>query len=263
VIWAAIIASLLTLGGVLLTNRGSNNRLKYQLEHDAKEREDIRLMELRKSVYLKSVEAISKNHMILAQMPNLELSDTEVVQTFSRSSATIAKVNLVGSQETVRAMTKLSSELGAAYMKLSAKRLPLIARKTDIEILDDLIEASSKEKDRIIAMMKEVNLQGIKDERLWEVINDNYEFENKQTEKYLSDRDSLADINSQEILEFSRECFRSLKVIYPLMADALVAVRNEMKLPFDGESFKELMEESYKKSEECLEEFISEVAENG
>jgi len=45
-VWAAIIASLLTLGGVIATNAGNNKRLKSQLEHDAAERENLRLMDL-------------------------------------------------------------------------------------------------------------------------------------------------------------------------------------------------------------------------
>jgi len=263
VVWAAVIASLLTLGGVMLTNRGNNKRLISQLEHDAKERENVRLMELRKSVYLESVEAISRNHLIVAQMPNLELSDYEIVQVFEKSSSSISKVNLVGSESTVRAMSKLSSELGAIYMKLSAKRLPLISRKVDIEILDGLIEKSSKERDRAIEMMKEFNIQGADDERLWSVIKRNFEFEAEQLEKYYSDRDSLSALNSAEIMQYSRECFGLLKVISPLIGDAISAVRDEMKLPFDGESFKEIMEEAYGKSEKCLEEFFSEIESNG
>jgi len=45
-VWAAIIASLLTLGGVIATNAENNKRLKSQLEHDAAERENLRLMDL-------------------------------------------------------------------------------------------------------------------------------------------------------------------------------------------------------------------------
>jgi len=262
-VWAAVIASVLTLGGVLLTNRGSNNRLISQLAHDANERENERLMELRKTVYLEAVEAISKNYMIVAQMSDLELADKEIIEVFANSSASINKVNLIGTQKTVCAMSKLSSELSRVYLMLSAKRLPLIKRKTDIKILDNMIEVSSREKDRILKMMKEFNLQGIKDERQWNVINENYGFENTQSKEFMSERDLLVEGNKKEICDYSMKCYKSLKEVGTLTANAIAAVREEMNLEFDGESFKELMEKLYRNGEECLEEFLGELKANG
>ena len=128
-VWSAIIASLLTLFGVLLTNYGNNRRLIRQLSHDAVQRDRERAMEMRRQVYLDAAEAVTANHMVLMNLPNLEIPDSELGEQFSKSAATISKVNVVGSSDTVRAVSEFSLCLAGKYLQLTAKRLPFIQRK--------------------------------------------------------------------------------------------------------------------------------------
>jgi hypothetical protein len=56
--------------------------------------------------------------------------------------------------------------------------------KARIDSLSDLLSKSAQERDRYIALMKEFNLRGLTDQRLWETINNNYEFESKRNKEY-------------------------------------------------------------------------------
>ena len=65
VIWSGLIASVLTLGGVLISNRSNSSRLKLQLRHDAEQKTTERTASLRRDVYLEAAEQLTKANAYL------------------------------------------------------------------------------------------------------------------------------------------------------------------------------------------------------
>ncbi|MBU1130453.1 hypothetical protein KKE45_04005, partial [Patescibacteria group bacterium] len=124
VVWAAIIASVITLTGVYLTNRGSFNRLIKQLDHESYQKDRDRNMELRRQVYLDAAEAITGNHLVLAKISILDVSDSDLSNQFSKSAAIISKVYAIGSAKTVKTVSELTSVMGSKYLLLIAERIP-------------------------------------------------------------------------------------------------------------------------------------------
>lgn len=57
VVWSGIVGSLITIAGVLVTNRGLSARHREQLRHTANESAKAREMDLRKEVYIPAIEA--------------------------------------------------------------------------------------------------------------------------------------------------------------------------------------------------------------
>jgi hypothetical protein len=92
VIWAAIIASVLTLAGVLTTNRNNNSRLTKQLEHEGAQRDKEREIDLRREVYLGAAEAIAEAHGKIVQIPNFELQNIQDQFSNLKLSAALNKV---------------------------------------------------------------------------------------------------------------------------------------------------------------------------
>src|SRR4051794_30236818 len=76
VIWSALIASLLTLSGVLVSNWSNTNRLKLQLQHDAHEKSKERVSTLRRDVYLRVAEELVRANAHLGSLPQLDLVKT-------------------------------------------------------------------------------------------------------------------------------------------------------------------------------------------
>lgn len=66
VIWSGLLASFLTLGGVLLSNRGYTQRLRLQLDHDAAEKTKERTAILRRETYLRAAEELVRVNAYLA-----------------------------------------------------------------------------------------------------------------------------------------------------------------------------------------------------
>ena len=57
VVWSGIVASLITVLGVLVTNAGLSNRHRQQLAHSASESTVEREMELRRDIYMPAIDA--------------------------------------------------------------------------------------------------------------------------------------------------------------------------------------------------------------
>jgi hypothetical protein len=259
VVWAAVIASLLTLGGVYLTNRGSYKRLLKQLEHESSQKDRERNMEIRRQVYLDAAEAITENHLILMKMSDLGISDSDLSKQFSKSAAIISKVYAIGSAKTVKTVSELTSAIGSRYLLLIAERIPLIQRKHEIEIQNELIMKASAERDQMIEIMKNVNLQGIQDDRLMSVAERNFKFQQDQVSKLLDKRNQLIEINGKEQIQLAMKCFQASREVSEYFAPAINSVREEMDIPFDEEAYRNTIEKGWEASEQSLKEFFSKI----
>ncbi|MCF7887673.1 MAG: hypothetical protein K9L76_00185 [Candidatus Omnitrophica bacterium] len=260
VIWAAIIASLLTLSGVLATNRGHYQRLIKQLSHNANQQDKERRMELRRKVYLEAAEAITSNYLVINKLPNLTITDLDLSKEFSNSAASINKVNVIGSDETVKAVSELSTMISTKYLYLAAKRLPLIQRQQKINVQNNLLTKSSTEQNRMIEMMKEFNFRGARDKRLWKIINDNFEFEKDRSNKYINKINELQEKNRQEQLQFLSECLKVSKEISEYFIPAIGAVRKEMDIPFDQYAYRKHLQKSWQASQDAISKFVDKIS---
>lgn len=260
VVWAAVIASLLTLGGVFLTNRGTYKRLIKQLEHESAQKDRDRNMGLRRQVYLDAAEAITENHLILMKIPNLGISDLELSEKFSKSAATISKVYAIGSSKTVKSVSELTSIIGSKYLLFIAERIPLVQRKHEIDIQNELIMKASAERDQMIEIMKNVNLQGIQDDRLMGVAERNFKFQQEQVTKLLDKRNQLIEINGEEQIQLAMKCFQASREVSEYFTPAISSVREEMDIPFDEDAYRTAMERSWEASDQSLKDFYSKIS---
>ena len=71
--WGVIIGSIISLGGVYLTNRASDKRLTKQFTHEREQKTKDREMELRKEIFLAAADAISVGLNSVARFSNLDI----------------------------------------------------------------------------------------------------------------------------------------------------------------------------------------------
>lgn len=259
VVWAAVLASLLTLEGVLLTNRGNNNRLLEQLRHDKDQRDREREMGLRRDVYLKAAESVSKAMSAIARTSNLDITEDELGNDLSESSASFSKIHIIGKYKTVQAVSQFSSELAAVYLLLLTKRVPLLKKKNKISIIDGLIEKSSREREKIIEMMKEQNLQGPAEKRVFDLLNNNFEFEGKRLDDWFVQRDSLNKELLSDRIDFLRECASVYANLSKLLVPVMVTIREELDMTIDETKYRQMMEGETTKQNKVLDDFLKAI----
>lgn len=230
-------------------------RSNYQLKLAAVEREK----NIKKEVYMEAVEAITRSQNIIAGFCNLELNEAQITSNMNADAGKVAKIQVVGSKETVKAVTEYMTEIGSASLDLMLKRSELVQRKQSIQICESLRDKTQQEIDRYITIMKKLNLQGNTDQSLWDTVNRNVEFEQEQYDRHQAQIDSLWEEQNKEHLEFTRECMNRFFDISALLPPAVLAVRDELDLDISSEDYLDIFNQNIEKSREVFEAFICRI----
>lgn len=225
----------------------------HQLRLASIEREKL----LKKEVYLDSVEALSKYQGALAVMSNLDIPSQAIADAFSASAAQIAKMNMVGTEKTVRSLTNFTGEVGAAYMSLFLERGGLISRKSHIEFLETYNKKHNDEIERCLTIMKNMNLEGITDNGAWDRVNKAFENECKSRDQFVSEININWAVQNEEHLKFTERCMSEFFRVNDLTPHLLLSVRDELELELNETEYLEIHSESTKKGKEVFESFMN------
>jgi hypothetical protein len=124
-LWAAVIAAVIALTGVALTNHHNRKLQRAALEHERMQKALDRAMSLRRDVYLPAVQGIHRMLLLLVKSIDMRANDDELAEQFAAAAAPVSGMYVVGSNSTVRALHELLSECSAAYIEIARKRLRL------------------------------------------------------------------------------------------------------------------------------------------
>jgi hypothetical protein len=241
--WGVVAGSFFALAGVILTNRANERRARTQLEHDREVRRNERELSLRKEIYLAAAEAASAGLRALGSMSNLDLSYDEILRPYLEAGPAIAKVHVVGNEETVRAVANVSGELQGAFTRLAAKRFPLMRGKQQIAALQQQIDNFAKQRDHILELMRDHNIEGNPDQRRFNVLKGNFDFNQQQVLDGIRQRDRAELALGREQINYAEECLAAQRPIASLLVPAIVAMRRDLELPMDEERYIGLMNE--------------------
>lgn len=248
-----------SLGGIVITNRANDRRLRAQLVNDRELRNRERELSLRKDVYLGAAEAISAGLTAIGRFANLDLPNDKITEVYLEKASSIAKIHVIAKEETVKSVVDFVNELGTAYLRLFAMRYPLVIDKNQLAILDKQIESFANERDRMIELMKQFNLEGNTDKRRWEVIQNNFKFEQERINGFLKRRETLqANLNAKQ-MEFLQKCVSEELSLNRILLPAILAVRTELELPINKTVYTEVVEEGVKKQEAALRQFLNDL----
>ena len=235
----------------LLEEVKSNNQLKLA----AVEREK----NTKKEVYMEAVEAITNSQNMIPSFSNLNLSEEQITSNMAGNAGKIAKVQIVGSKETVKAVTKYMSAVGKALLELMLDRSQLVSRKNHINTIVGLRDKSQQEIDRYIAIMKNLNLEGNTEPALWGTINSSVDYEQKQYEKYQTEIDGLWKVQNKEHLDYSRKCMGRFYEITSLLPDAVLSVRSELDMEISPDDYLNIFNQGIEEGKKIFDDFLERV----
>ncbi|MBD3652628.1 hypothetical protein [Kangiella sp.] len=230
-------------------------KVSNQIKISAIEREQA----TKKEVYMEAVEAITKSQNMVASFSNLNISEEQITSGFSEQAGKIAKVQIVGSRETVQAVTAFMGEIGTATLNLMLERMGLVNRKNEIKILEDLRDKYQNEIDRYIAIMKNMDLAGNQDRGTWEYVKKSFEFEREQRDKHNQEIDELWRIQNKEHIEYIRKCMAVFFEISNLLPNAVLSVRNELGLQISKEDYLDIFNSNIEKGKAVFDEFLAKL----
>lgn len=242
--WAVIVSTSITLLTVHLTNRSNTSRLERQLSHDRELKKVERLFNAKREIYLEAAVAISISIRSLAHYANFEMSHGDLTKDANEKSAALAKINLVGSPETLRALAAVNQALGNAMVALTALRRPLLGEYGVLRIEEQVYKNSQLHFEGLLELQHQKRIEGVLGQegfdRLMKLTEMTMDRANK-TRKVWADHDKAlrgqAMVVYQQALKYNASIAR-------LLPRLLEAIRIELDLPPDTAVFQEIVDAS-------------------
>ncbi len=143
--WGIVVGSLFTVIGVVITNRSNTQRLRIQHQHESELEAKARDLSMRREIYLDSMDAISEGMGAVGRFGELTVPLESLMGRYESKAAGIRKVALVGTEETVRAVSIFSQEIMGSFLRLTAQRARLEALHERVAASQQQLEASVAE----------------------------------------------------------------------------------------------------------------------
>ena len=260
--WGVVVGSFFSIGGVALTNRASDRRLRAQFEHERKLKTKDREMALRKEVYLAAAEAIAAGLNAIGRFANLDLSIDQITAPYVEKAPAISKIHVIAQTETVTALSNFTGPLGSLFLTLFGQRYHLQRDRNTITTIDNQIAEFGKERDRILELIKQHNIEGVIDDRRWKVLQDNFDFEQNRIHAGIARRDELATALYPRHLEFMRQCATHTARLSQSLIPVLSAVRAELELPLDELAYRQVADAALANQQAAIDAFIQKAISN-
>lgn len=229
VVWSGVVASCLTFLGVLWTNKGNEKRQLALLEHERQKYQSEQKLALKKEVFLNVASSFADVLGVIPKLMNLDFTQKEIEMQMSDHSGIVAKSYLAAKEESVAAILNYSAETAEAFIKLMKERAIVLDHKKAIEIYQATIDSSKKEKDRVISIMKELNLQGHTNQATFDYLNKSYEVQENIIHTSTQSLEEQKSILQPLHMAFAKKCMDEHSRLLSLLPQMTIALRGELE----------------------------------
>jgi hypothetical protein len=261
VIWSGVIASAITLSGVLILDRSNTKRLQIQLKHDAAENATERNSTLRREVYLLAAEELTKVNTYLATLSQIDLTKTNAGDGLKGFFAAAAKLQLVAEPKTAVLVNQLVASYGELGMKLMGRLMPLQQSRSDISISDDLYNKSQVEVTRVLGQMATFNETASVNPLIFGALQRAFDGYQEQSTKHAADRSAAHKQFNHLYLEFSKLLIADLRIAGEQQIPVLVEIRRDLGLTSNLDEYRDQMKTQWNSMSALLDSIFSALEE--
>lgn len=252
IVWSGLLASFVTLTGVMLSNWSNTRRLLMQIRHDAEQKRQDRLAVLHREVYLTAVEELAKANSFLGKISQIDPAKENIGDGFSELFAACAKAQLIAQPETSKLLGELIMAYGELVMRLIGHVMPVHDLNRKIMLASDFLERNQAEAKRVLDEIKLANESGIMPQVRFEALDRSFQHAKEMAESFSAQRDELWVQHGPANREFNVALLGEMRVIGPIQARAIAALRSELGLETDMVGYMERMEANIARIDEQL-----------
>lgn len=259
VVWSGVIASLITMSGVLLSNRGNSKRFEKQLAHESNERVLERRSAIRKEVFLRGAEEIVKANRHFAVLPYLPIATLSKSDGLAGFFESAMKLQLVCGVETAVLVGELTARYGELLLVVLPKLLPIGESGTRAEICQANWERSSSDAKRLLTKFQAMAESGA------EHFPDLKEVEVALQQALATMNEAQAQWDAASALQtnlriaLSRELMGLMKPVNEAQSPVMGALRREIGLGMDEGKFQEMLESNLVRMTTALDEALAQI----
>lgn len=242
VVWSGIVASVLTLSGVIISNNSNTKRLNVQLKHDAVEKMKERIAGIRREVYLRGTDEAHKVMRHLINLPNIEVAEVNSSEELHGFQSSLSKAKLVAEPDTVAVITLVDEECTRVFSKLLVEVQGVQDARAYIAACDENIAFQKNRAEKIAA---EINIQGNNSDVVMEnlaALVEGYE----TCMAKVAERVQRKEVMQQElnclVEDYNMTIFGKLTPFGTLLIELEIAMRGELGLVVDAVAYRSKME---------------------
>lgn len=259
VLWGTVIGSVMTLVGVMTTNRHHLKQIQLQHAHDADQNEKQRLFTLRNELYLEAVGEIVEAQRNLTKLSEIDLTRENIADEFNAFFVALSRAAFAASDDTSKALSDYSERFSKSFFDLLERLLPIQEARTERDIQDRFYTEYTDEVARVISAITRFNEEGKENEQILNTLNRNYE----NAQRYANDSAKMRESAWQKLNALS-SAFKLVAIeegiaLSRLAIDAIVCMRSELGLHSNLSLYKEIFEERADRQKAQLEEFLAKM----
>jgi len=255
--WGAFIGALATLVGVFLSNMAAFKRLRVQLESDEAQKKIEREHTIKRAVYLEAADNLHAFQDKIVKLPFLTNEETSAIGGHG-----LAKVVVLGYNDTIKASNELGAYICSALFELLPKKIPIAGLSNEIVWLNKAIDDFLRKQDVLNQEMTSFNLRGDKDFAFFGRLDQQFKYYQSRCNEYMQQRDQKQKelIKLQMKLQF--ECYEALIGSIEHYCEFTKCIRQELDIPLDISAYKKNMLENANLMKASLNKFLFKIEEH-
>ena len=261
VVWSGLLASALTLAGVMLSNRSNTKRLIKQLSHDSEEKEKDRINSLRRDVYLKAAEEMAKVSSYFGKIPQLDPAKTNIADGLTDFFAAAAKLQLVAQPEASRLAGELVTRYGEILMGLLEKAMSIHSLNTDIRLSSDFYDRNQAEVTRVLADMTLLNESGQADPQRFAALQRSFESSQELANHFADARQEAFGQHAVAMREYTIRLMEEMRTVSSLQIKLTAAIRGELSLATDIAEYEGRLQASWERMDKSIQDLMAKLEE--
>jgi len=243
VIWSGLLASAVTLAGVLIADWRNTIRQRRQHNFDAEQARIDRTMDIRREVYLPMAAALTKlqNHMFSMAITKPSDSGSSPMAELGEACAKLA---MVSTTTTAILAQQLVSNYSSAYMKLAPLSMKISDARTDAEVHKALREKAQQEFDRVTLEINKFLESANRDEAVFNAMRRNQQISLDQLRHHQELESNALQRVSVEFGMYARQAMELLPALSEVSIPVLVQIRAELGQDTDVDELSRAMRQN-------------------
>lgn len=259
IIGSAIIASCITLLGVIVSNRSNTHRLIQQLAHDSDEKSKERISLLRRDVYMKAVEEMVRAGAYLGAIPQIDPTKTNAGEGLTNFFAAVSKIQLIAESKTASIASDFTAKFATAHFALLAEAAPIQELNSKIQRLDEYYSIHQSEVSRIESELKELNESGQFKEHRNKELRLSLEASLEALRKYAESRNQAAAQHVTLSKLYTMKIMHEMRDVTDVQTSLKAALRRELNLDQDSPDVLERSAEHRRRVNNAAQSFLEDL----
>ncbi|MBF6036827.1 hypothetical protein H8F23_26555 [Pseudomonas sp. P155] len=251
--------AILTLTAALVLNSGNNKRLKIQLRHDEREKNTDRMNAMRREVYMDAIAEMVKVGRYLGDLPRIDIANKNISSDLQDFYVAAAKLSLVSSDETQKAVDALGIEYSKLIFVLMQRATPLHAASSEMKLHAKYFDEFMSSVTRVTAGITNFNEAARTEQNIFAALERSFNFFMSQARIQEEQRAEAHTRFNDLYAEYNRLLMSDMRQISKLQVEVLIAIRRDLGVATDEQHLRNRALNHYSEISKSVDDAIDEI----